>query len=335
MTVFVRELDREMHVAGVESAIITNFAELPSADLPDVVHIHGLWSPMLHSAVTWARRRGIPYAMSPHGMLQKWALKNRWWKKAAGLILYQWADLHRAALLHATAESEVEDIRRLRLRNRVVVAPLGVRLPELVPNGRGGTRKTLLFVSRLQRKKGLPNLIRAWAQLPNKADWRVRIVGPDQENHLAELRTLCSELDVVADFDFVGPKYGAELDEEYRRADLFVLPTYSENFGSVVIEALAHSVPVICTKGAPWQELETVRCGWWIETGVGPLVSALKDAFSRSAVELVEMGARGRQLVEDKYTWESACREMLNGYREVCHGYESLRNEMVRSDKRR
>ena len=253
----------------------------------------------------------------------------------------------RADLLHVTAESEVEDVRRMGLKNEVVVVPLGVNINSRVEACRvesGGLRewgslsrveradgkKVLLFVSRVQRKKGLVNLVKAWREVKEWGsegvakcgsegvkEWKVRIVGPDQEGHTAELKALCEESGVAEDFEFVGPKYGDELQREYASADLFVLPTHSENFGSVVIEALAHQVPVICTKGAPWQELEERGCGWWIDIGVEPLAEALKKALVVSRESLVEMGERGRKLVEEKYTWEAVVKAMVEGYEEV------------------
>ena len=300
----------------------------------NIIHIHALWSPILHKVSNWAHRNKVPVVWSPHGMLTPWAMNNKKWKKRLGWWLYQRRDLVKADSLHVTAESEVEDVRRMGLKNRVVVAPLGVKISDCVDRVvRADGKKVLLFVSRVQRKKGLENLVRAWAQLSFeiKRKWVVRIVGPDQEGHTAELKSLCNELGVVQHFEFVGPKYGEDLQREYTSADLFVLPTHSENFGSVVIEALAHSVPVICTKGAPWYELEgytnsqlttlnsKLKCGWWIDIGVEPLATALGVAMKLSDVERREMGSRGRKLVEDKYTWDAVVKAIVNGYEIILH----------------
>lgn len=283
----------------------------------DIVHIHAIWSPILHSVSNWAHASKIPVVWSPHGMLTPWAMRHKWWKKFPAWWLYQKRDLHRAALLHATAESEVGDIRRMGLKNKVVVAPLGTNINNRAEHAECvGGKGTLLFVSRVQRKKGLLNLARAWAMLPKelRAGWCVRIVGPDQEGHTAEVSAECERLNVAGDWTFVGPKYGEDLRREYAGADLFVLPTHSENFGSVVIEALAHGVPVITTKGAPWKELVERQCGWWVDVGVDPLVVALKHAMSYDDAQLREMGARGRELVEEKYNWNAVVKAMVKGY---------------------
>lgn len=307
----------------------------------NITHLHALWSPILHKVSNWAHESKIPVVWSPHGMLTPWAMNNKKWKKRLAWLVYQRKDLVRAVLLHATAESEVEDIRRMGLKNRVVVAPLGVNLNSRIERvERVDGKKVLLFVSRVQRKKGLLNLAKAWATLKlqtlnsklQTSNWCVRIVGPDQEGHTQEVKAECERLGILDDWEFVGPKYGDELQSEYANADLFVLPTHSENFGSVVIESLAHRVPVITTKGTPWYELEgytnsklqtlnsKLKCGWWIDIGVEPLVNALQEAISLTDEEWQFMGVRGRKLVEEKYTWDAVVKTTEKGYEEVLNG---------------
>ena len=350
VTVFVSELTMELRKLGheVDIAVRGDPKEISGYD---IVHVHGLWDRCLHDAARQAYQAGVPVVWSPHGMLQKWALKNKWWKKLSALALYQWHDLRSAAILHATAQSEVDDIRRIGLKNKVVIAPLGVRLPPVSFSARPfassiSHMRVLLFVSRVQKKKGLPNLIAAWSRLPQdlRANWQIRIVGPDQDNHTAELKSLCARLNLTfsdnsnsqaveqSNIFFVGPKYGNDLAQEYQNADLFVLPTHSENFGSVVIEALAYGVPVITTKAAPWAELEgdafsthahkdlsVARCGWWIDVGVDPLEQILRTAMSLSDSDRTSMGDRGRQLVQRKYSWVSVACALDEAY-QACVG---------------
>ena len=249
-------------------------------------------------------------------MLTPWALRNKWLKKVIGLMLYQYGALRKAHVLHATAASELQDIRRLRLASPVVVAPLGVRLQAQAVPKRPNPVHTVLFVSRIHPKKGLPNLVAAWAGLPSalRAGWRMLIAGPDQGGHTAELKELCGHLGIQNEVEFLGPVFGSEKDLLYNDADIFVLPTYSENFGSVVIEALAASTPVVCTKGAPWEALESERCGMWIDVGVEPLRNALQKMMAMSDVQRQEMGARGRDYVAREYCWDSVAKRMLAAY---------------------
>ena len=319
ITTFVDNVAARLRQAGHTVDVKVSGDSVDNAADYDVVHLHGLWSPVFHRVVRSLRTAAIRPRLvwSPHGMLQKWALKNKWWKKLAALALYQLRDLRFADVIHVTAASEVQDVRRLGLKNRLVVAPLGVTVASPKGTGADAERRTLLFVSRVQRKKGLPNLIESWHRLSEevRSGWRVRIVGPDEDNHIGELRAQCSRLGIAdGEILFVGPKYGAELAAEYESANAFVLPTHSENFGSVVVEALAYAVPVITTKAAPWEELKTHDCGWWIEDSVDELAATLREVLTTSPAELVEKGMRGRRLVETRYSWDAVVRTMMEAY---------------------
>src|SRR5205814_5284819 len=97
--------------------------------------------------------------------------------------------------------------------------------------------------------------------------------------------------------EYMGEVEGMRKSVVYQRSDLFILPSFSENFGVVVAEALAHGLPVITTRATPWEVLEQHKCGWWIDTGVPPLVYALRQATSSSQAELREMGLRGKEMI--------------------------------------
>src|SRR5262249_10933006 len=146
---------------------------------------------------------------------------------------------------------------------------------------------------RIHPKKGLDHLIRAWAKVETGYDhWRLRIVGPAELGHDAELRTLAENLK-LSRVSIEPAIYGDRKYAAFREADIFVLPTLNENFAMTVAEALAAGTPVISTKGAPWAGLEVNRCGWWIDHGIEPLAAALNDAMTLPREELRAMGARG------------------------------------------
>ena len=159
--------------------------------------------------------------------------------------------------------------------------------------------------------------------------WRVELVytvsGEFEKEYEAKVKARVKELGLMDAFIFTGALDDEAKWEAYARADLFVLPTYSENFGIVVAEALWAGVPVIATKGTPWGELETEKCGWWIDLpaqGQGSsawnaLDAVLSASFSLPDSERIKMGQGGRKLVEDKYTWEAVCDAMIKGYKEV------------------
>lgn len=279
-----------------------------------ILHDTGLWLPSNHVAAAVARRTSVPFVVSVRGMASAWALRQGRVKKRLAWALYQRRDLRTARLLHATAQAEVEDLRRLGLRQPVAVVPNGVDVPAVARHDWGERpARRALFLSRIHPGKGLINLVRAWAQT-RPMGWELVIAGPDADGHRAEVERLARELGVGEAIRFAGPIEDGEKWDLYRSADLFVLPTFSENFGIVVAEALAAGVPAITTKGAPWQDLETHRCGWWIDVGVEPLAAALGEATALTDARREAMGRRGRALVEQRYSWDHAAEAMAAAY---------------------
>ena len=282
----------------------------------DLVHLQGLWSPKLHRIAKACRKAGVKYVMSPRGMLDPWALSVKKWKKCLAMFLYQKRDLKGAAAFHVTASMEEQSVRAQGLRQPVIIAPNGVDLPDVMPPKTSAMPKTAIFLSRLHPGKGLLTLAEAWACVKPQG-WRMKVVGPDSYGHKAEVVAKLTELGILAQWEFVDMLNDIEKWSAYRAADLLVHPSVSENFGITIVEGLAAGLPVIATKGTPWQELETCNCGWWIDIGVEPLVEALQEAMSHSDEERAAMGARGRKLVEEKYTWDAVCKAMVDGYESV------------------
>lgn len=288
---------------------------------PTLIHVHGLWLPLDHWAVAAARRHRIPLVVQPHGMLEPWALKHRAWKKRVGMALYQRRDLSAAKLLIASTLREYESLRQQGFSQPVAVIPHGVHAiaaaePATASAANDPNRvRTALFLSRLHPVKGLPSLVNAWARLLPPG-WRLIIAGPDQGGHLQEIQSAIRRLRVSECVQYVGEVRDEAKSALYRAADLFVLPTHTENFGIVIAEALAHGVPVITTRGAPWAELETQRCGWWIDIGEEPLVKALREAMALSDAARREMGLRGRQLAL-RFEWAGIASQLHAAYRWV------------------
>ena len=284
----------------------------------DVVHVHALWTPIQHKVSKWARQNKLPVVWSPHGMLAPWAMKHKWWKKCLPWHLYQKGDLKRAALLHATSEQEERWIRECGFNQPIVVVPLGTTVEPLRPV-EDKARKTLLFVGRIYPVKALDSLIKAFAQVSAsvRQGWRLRLVGPDQSGHQKTLESLVQSLGVAESVKFPGPKFGEELDREYNACDCLALVSHTENFGATVVDAMAHGKPVITSDKTPWREVVECKCGWWVSNESDKLSVALGEMMSLSDDERRQIGANGRRLVEEKYTWEAVVKEMVKGYQEV------------------
>lgn len=282
-----------------------------------VVHLHGLWSPKLHQVAVACRRAGVPYVVSPRGMLDPWALSVKKWKKRIARWLYQDRDLQGAAAFHATAELEAEHIREQGFRQPMIIAPNAVELPEKMPEWhRNGKVKTAIFLSRLHPGKGLLTLTEAWAKVRPQG-WRMKVVGPDNYGHKKEVIAALNRLGIADEWEFCEPLDDVQKWDAYRSADLLIHPSVSENFGVTIAEGLAAGLPVICTKGAPWKDIEEHKCGWWIDIGVEQLARALQAALSLRDKERQAMGESGRMLIAEKYTWDAVAERMIKGYEEV------------------
>lgn len=287
---------------------------------PNLIHLNGIWTYPSLLAFIWSQKHQIPHIISPRGMLEPWAMKHHAWKKRPLWWAWEKRNLECASVLHATAPSEAESLRELGLKNPIAIIPNGVDLPSLrerMPRTDGF--RTVLFLSRIHSKKGLLNLVEAWRQLRPKG-WRAIIAGPDEAGHLAQVKSAVSGAKLEEEFEFPGPVHGDQKWELYQRADIFVLPTFSENFGIVIAEALASGIPVVTTKAAPWEELVSQACGWWIDVGVNPLVAALREAMSITDEERREMGMRGRKLVEARFSWPEIAADMKAVYEWVLDG---------------
>lgn len=278
----------------------------------DILHDHGLWLGSNWAAHRVALRTRTPFVLSPRGMVMSPGLRYRRTKKRIALFLYQRRILEAVNLFHVTSNAEAEAVRTLGLTQPCAVIPNAVELPREWEPIRG-PRRRLLFLSRVHPTKGLPMLFRAWARAAPKG-WELVIAGPDQLGHRKELEHLAEELDIRDTVQLWGAVPDAEKWTLYRSADLFVLPTYSENFGTVVAESLASGVPVITTTAAPWQELNEQKCGWWVSPTEESLEDVLREAVSLSDGERREMGSRGRFLVANHYTWEATAEAMLAAY---------------------
>lgn len=277
----------------------------------DVIHNNGLW--MLPNVYASIARRGTrcKLVMQPRGTLSAWALNRSKWKKRLMGIYGQYAAMRDADMWVVTSQAEYEDVRRLGYRQPIAVLPNGVDVPPVASPK--FERRCLAFLSRIHPKKGVDVLLKAWRIVQEEfATWDLRIAGP-MNDYARQMEDFGSRLGCRRCY-FVGEVTGKAKLDFYGGSECLVLPTYSENFGMVVAEALASGTAVICSKGAPWAGLEDHGCGAWVDIGVEPLVVALRRILSKSRQELVEMGSRGRAWMTRDFGWDEIGVKMFLAY---------------------
>ncbi len=303
---------------GVSVVDVRDFISSKLEFSPDVVHLHALWSPFLRRVRNMAISSGTPLIWSTHGLTAPWAMRYKWWKKLPVWLLYQKRHLIHANLVHSTTALEAGWNAGLGIKRNVVI-PLGT---SEYPDESVVEKKILLFVGRVHPVKGLENLVRAWKLSCDSgvAGWELRIAGPDQNGYKGFLELLVQELGLNESVEFAGPLYGHELSRQYDECACLVLPSFTENFGATVVDALAHGKPCIASTFTPWDELPMRNCGWHVSNEPATLASAIVEMASMDSAARREMGSRGRRLAEEKYTWKAVVEKLERAYVQVLQG---------------
>lgn len=280
-----------------------------------LIHEHGMWLPTNHAVAAAARRTKTPRIVSPRGMLSTWALGFRRWKKSVAWQLYQRRDLADATLIHVTSAAEAAEVRARGLLHPIAVIPNGVDLPPagLVRSPREDGTRRALFLSRIHPVKGVLVLVEAWSRV-RPSDWKLTIAGPDDAGHLTEVKAAVAQHGLSACIELTGAVNDASKWLLYASSDLFILPTFSENFGVAIAEALASALPVITTTGAPWPGITAHRCGWRTDPGVDALERALREATASTDDRLRQIGQRGRDFVITNFSWGRISEDMKAVY---------------------
>lgn len=286
----------------------------------DIVHLHSVFLWPTTAAARAARARSLPYVLAPRGMLvaDLIARKSRL-LKTAWINLFERANIAGAASVHVTAQIEADEMQRLGLvAGRVDVVPNGIELPahtasgQLSPPSRGRTqRRRVVSLGRINWKKGLDRLIPAMAHIN---DAELIIAGNDEDGYRALLDAIASAAGVVDRVRFVGAVHGEEKWNLLRSADVFVMPSYSENFGIAALEAMACARPVVVTP-------EVGLAGAIAEAGAGVVVDGAPDRLGPAIALLLSdperctrMGLAGLHAAATTFSWDAIARRMETVY---------------------
>lgn len=286
---------------------------------PDIVHQHALWQYPSLVVSSWRRQTGRPVVISTQGMLEPWAVRNAGLKKRIAGMLFERGNLRNAACIHCS-KSELDGVRAYGLKNPVAVVPNGVKLPNRSQPPPGDLR-TLLFLGRIDAKKGIEELLRAWALLGPSADgWLLQVTGWGEPAYVVAMQDLANELGLDRRVAFTGPLFGDEKAEAFRSAAGFVLPSFSEGLPMAVLEAWSYALPVLMTRECNLPEGFAAGAALRVVSEPARLADTLGAFLGLPAGERRAMGDAGRRLVEERFTWDRITAEMHQVYTWVLGG---------------
>ena len=288
----------------------------------DVVHIHSVWEEPQHLTARAALKRGKPYIITPHGMLDPWSLAQKKWKKRLYMAWRLRRDLNQASALHFTTEAERDACRALSLKPQSVVIPLGISWDEfesLPPRDalrrkylQIGNRPIIVFLGRIHPGKGVEYLVPALAQTRTKPV--LVIVGPDSNGFRATIEAMVDQAGVKDRVIFTGMLKGSDRVEALAGADLFALPSDHENFGMSVVESLAAGTPVIISNEvALSSEVIGGKVGSVVQRDPKSIAAAI-DSWLSDESELAKVRDRCRTFARERFDWALIAKKWVNYY---------------------
>ena len=298
----------------------------------DLVHIHSLYFFPSTVAAHYCRRAGVPYLIRPHGTLDPYHFRHHRGRKWVYERLFEWRNLNRAAAIHFTTREEQELTRPLGLSAPGVVVPPGVHAERYQESDRAARafrdewpetrgRRIVLFLGRLTEKKGLDVLVDAFGQLARQRDdVHLVLAGPDNDGYGRTVRRWLEAERVLDRSTFTGMLLGPRKLAALRAADVFALPSHTENFGVAVVEAMAAGLPIVISNRVNiWREIADAQAGLVVHRDPGEVARAIASVLNDSTARST-MGERARRLVAERFTWTAAGERMSAVYRGIVEG---------------
>ena len=276
----------------------------------DIYHAQGVWQYPTYALADVARRQGKPYLITPRGMLypQDIARSSTFLKKLS-LKLRLLSDLNKAACVHVTCKDEMIYCRQLGVTSPIAIIPNPVEI-KTYPFDKTDNTFRLGYLGRLSPRKNVEGLIYAFAELGEEAkSTELLIIGGGDVQYETFLKKEVERLHLT-NVRFAGFLSGKEKDKAIASCSVLAMPSEFENLGNVILEGLVRGIPCIATKGAPWEELNTHHCGWWVEYNQSAITGTVKQAINTTPETLKEMGNRGRDLMIQIYSIESVALKM-------------------------
>jgi glycosyltransferase involved in cell wall biosynthesis len=288
----------------------------------DIIHLHGLWTYLSFALLRVSKIS--PTIVSPHGMLDSWALKNSGLKKKVVAALYERRTLAKAACIHALCTAERDAIRAYGFTGPIAIIPNGIdpapsKAVLSEPNWKvriPAGEKILLFLGRIHPKKGLSNLLHALSQIEVDGSeiWHLVVAGWDQNGTQELLSAQAHRIGLGDRVHFVGPQYGLGKDATLAAADAFVLPSLSEGLPIAILEAWAFSLPVLMTESCNLDVGFQKHAAIKLPEDPEKMANGLRLLFSLTEAERKVMGANGLSLAQNDYSWENVAHKMQRTY---------------------
>lgn len=292
--------------------------EIKSLGVYDIYHAQGVWQYPTYAIIDIARKRGIPYLITPRGMLYPQDIqKSNKLFKTLSLKIRLLNDLNNAACVQVTCTDEMIHCRNLGITSPIAIIPNPIEIKEY-PEKKKDTIFRVGYLGRLSPRKNVESLIYAFHELKNLTEQNAEllIIGSGENKYEQFLKSEVKRLN-LNNIKFTGFLSGKAKDKAIASLSILAMPSEFENLGNVILEGLIRKIPCIATKGAPWEELEKHQCGWWIDYSQKAITKTIEEAIKLNNESLHLMGERGYELVVEKYSVEAIAKSMYSLYNAI------------------
>lgn len=291
-------------------------------DNSDILHMETLWRYPQLIMRSWAKKCKGPIVCSPHGMLDPYIIKNQGFLKRIFARVFMQKSLESVTCFHALCKKEFEDIRSYGLKQPIAIIPNGINIPNcrnIKIEKRKDSKKHLLYLGRLHKKKGIDLLLEAISMLKKQNNqfldnWILDVVGWDDEGFQKRLEEIVNNNNINDKVIFHGSLFGEEKNKIYLNSDAYILPSHGEGLPMTILEAWSYGIPVLMTPQCNIPEGFNENAAIFIDNNIESIVNGLVSLFKMNDDELKEIGENGRNLVKNKFSWDTSAHKMIQLY---------------------